>query len=460
MSRAEREQSRAEVELVERAEELSVLADCLADVKEHSRGRLVLVRGEAGVGKTALFERFCDACPTSVRILSAGCDALFTPRPLGPLLDVARTIGGEFEEMVEGAAAPHDVAGALLEELQSCAPSVLVLEDLHWADEATLDVVRLMSRRSETAPALVLASYRNEALERSYLLRLVLGEIPARGSVLRLSLDCLSRDAVRELANSAGVDGDELYEMTGGNPFYVTEALAARSERVPATVRDAVHARAARLSAPARALLDAVAIAPQRTELWLLDALADTPQDALTECVGSGMLVTDTAGVAFRHELARLAIEDSLGSPRDWTSTAARSPRSRNHPRVSPTSPGFPTTPRRRPTRRRFCALRRLRRRERAQSAHTARARRNMRGPSNSPTRLPPPSAQRCSPTMDASACSPIRPTRHSELCTRQSRFTASFAMSLPRPKTSDCSRGHSGAPVTPPSRARRRARP
>jgi DNA-binding CsgD family transcriptional regulator/tetratricopeptide (TPR) repeat protein len=312
VSRAEREQMRQDVDLVERSDELSVLADCLADVTEHARGRLVLLRGEAGVGKTSLLRHFCATCPTRVRILWAGCDALFTPRPLGPLLDVARTTGGQLQKLVESSAAPHDVAAALLEELRSSAPTVLVLEDLHWADEATLDVVRLMSRRSEAVPALVLASYRDETLGPSYLLRLVLGEIPARGSVVRLSLDCLTRDAVHELADSSGVNGDELYDTTGGNPFFVTEALAARTERVPATVRDAVQARAARLTPPARALLDAVAIAPQRTELWLLEALVDAPPDALAECLGSGVLVVDATGVAFRHELARLAIEDSL----------------------------------------------------------------------------------------------------------------------------------------------------
>lgn len=309
-------QTDCESELREREHELSVLNDCLGDVTERSRGRLVLVRGEAGVGKTALLRHFCDRCPQRVRTLWAGCDALFTPRPLGPLLDVAKATGGKLEEMIRSTAPPHDVLGALIAELESDAPSVLVLEDLHWADEATLDVVRLLSRRSETVPALVLASYREEQVERAPLLRLVLGEIPARGPVVRLALDCLSRQAVLELGDAAGIDADELYEMTAGNPFFVTEALAARTERVPATVREAVLARAARLSEGARALLDAVSITPQPTEPWLLQALADPPADSLAQCLGSGILVGDGEGVAFRHELARLAIEASLAPDR------------------------------------------------------------------------------------------------------------------------------------------------
>ena len=208
------------------------------------------------------------------------------------------------------------VANALLRELEHRAPTVLVLEDLHWADEATLDVLRLVGSRAESVPALVVATYRDEQLARSDPLRIVLGELPTRGSVTRLTLDRLSREAVAALSRGSALDADELYELTAGNPFFVTEALAAQTERVPATVRDAVLARAARLTPPARSLLEAAAIVPRRVELWLLEQLEEIPAGSLEECLSAGMLVADMDGVAFRHELARLAVEQSLAPDR------------------------------------------------------------------------------------------------------------------------------------------------
>ena len=302
--------------LLERSEELSALAECLSSVVERSRGRLVLVGGEAGIGKTALVQRFCDGLGASVRILWAACDPLFTPRPLGPLLDLARATDGELRTEVEGGAEPHVVANALLRELEHPAPTVLVLEDVHWADEATLDVLRLVGRRAETVPALVTATYRDEQLARSHPLRIVLGELPTRGTITRLKLDGLSRGAVIALSQGSTLDADELYALTAGNPFFVTEALAAQTERVPPTVRDAVLARAARLTPPARSVLEAAAIVPRRVELWLLERLAQVPAGSLEECLSAGMLAADTDGVAFRHELARLAMEESLAPDR------------------------------------------------------------------------------------------------------------------------------------------------
>jgi DNA-binding CsgD family transcriptional regulator len=299
-------------ELVERSEELSALRESLAAVCERSRGRLVFVRGDAGIGKTALLRSFCAGQGPRVRVLWAACDPLHTPRPLGPLLDVARVTGGELDERVERGDKPHDVANALLRELEVMSPTVLVLEDVHWADAATLDVTRLVARRVEEAPALLVASYRDEELGPTHPLRVVLGELPPNGAVTRLELAALSREAVATMGAPRGVDVDELYERTGGNPFFVTEALAADAEEVPHTVRDAVHARAARLSPPARALLDAAATIPERAELWLLEALVGGTVGDIGECLSSGMLTGAGDRVGFRHELARLAIEGSL----------------------------------------------------------------------------------------------------------------------------------------------------
>src|SRR5205823_10252520 len=134
---------------------------------------------------------------------------------------------------------------------QARAPTVFVLEDAHWADEATLDVLRLLARRLETVPALIVASYRDDELDRSHPLRIMMGELATSHTIERMKLAALSPDAVAQLAEPHGVDAEQLYSKTGGNPFFVVEALASRSEEIPDTVRDAVLARAARLSAAA-----------------------------------------------------------------------------------------------------------------------------------------------------------------------------------------------------------------
>lgn len=302
--------------LLERADELATLAAALRDVGRSRRGQMLLVSGEAGVGKTALVREFCDVHAASAPILRCACDPLFTPRPLGPLLDLAEEVGGELGSVVESGAMPYEVANALFAELRARTPTVFVLEDVHWADEATLDVLRLVARRVETVPSLVVASYRDDELDATHPLRIVVGELATIDRVARIGLSRLSAEAVAELAQPYGVDPDELYRTTAGNPFFLVEALASGADRIPETVRDAVLARAARLCPDSRELLDAVAVVPPQAELWLLEALAGESMGNLDECLTSGMLRFEPHGVAFRHELARLAVEESVPAHR------------------------------------------------------------------------------------------------------------------------------------------------
>jgi DNA-binding CsgD family transcriptional regulator len=300
------------VGLLERSGQLKVLGETLAEVAGSSRGRVILVVGEAGIGKTALLGRFCAGVGGSARVLWAGCDPLFTPRPLGPVLDLARVLGGELAARAASGARPWEVAAALLGEL-GAGPSVLVLEDVHWADEATLDVVRLVGRRVADVPVLLVLSWRDDELDRSHPLRIVLGDLPGSDRVTRLALAGLSPRAVAELAGPAGVDAGELHRWTAGNPFFVTEVLAAGTKLVPHSVRDAVLGRAARLGAAAREALDAAAVVPGPAELWLLDALAPAAGTAaLDECLDAGMVVLAGGRVEFRHQIARQVVEESL----------------------------------------------------------------------------------------------------------------------------------------------------
>jgi DNA-binding CsgD family transcriptional regulator len=300
--------------LLERGEAMSYLTGLLAGVRSGSDGQLVLVGGEAGVGKTSLLRSFCEAQDESVRIAWGACEPLRTPRPLGPLSDVADACGGELAALVAAGARAHEVVSGLLRELRRRGPTVLVLEDVHWADEATLDVLVLIAARLAPVPALVFATYRDDEVDRAAEFRAVLGELARRPG--RIKLEPLSPAGVWDLAEPYGVDGEELYRRTGGNPFFVTEALAAGGERIPATVRDAVRAREARLSEPARRLLEAVAVIPGQVDLHLLDALAGELVDRLEECLTSGMLTAGATDVAFRHELARLAIEEAIAPNR------------------------------------------------------------------------------------------------------------------------------------------------
>jgi class 3 adenylate cyclase/tetratricopeptide (TPR) repeat protein len=303
--------------LLERDDATSVLAESLGDVVRTRCGRLVSLTGEAGVGKTALLRRFCSEQHDAPRLVWGACDPLFTPRPLGPIVDVAEVTGGELLHVVDEGAKPQAVAAALIRELTVRGPTVLVLEDLHWADEATLDVIALLGRKIETVPALLVLTYRDDELDRRHPLRIVLGAFARARALRRVDLAPLSRAALARLAEPRGIDPEELYRRTGGNPFFVMEALAGGDGgEVPTTVREAVLARVASLSARAEALLEAAAVAPPHVPLWLLEALADGDLDALDECLTSGMLVHGVEGVAFRHELARLALEDSLSPTR------------------------------------------------------------------------------------------------------------------------------------------------
>jgi DNA-binding CsgD family transcriptional regulator len=280
------------------------------------QGRVASVSGEAGIGKTSLIEHFIHIHRDSVRVLWGACDSLFTPRPLGPLHDIALQLDGKLPELLHSGADRQDIFSACLAEFQNF-PSIVVFEDVHWADEATLDLIKFLGRRIQRTSTLFILTYREDELVPAHPLHLAFGDI-SRASILRLPLLPLSQSSVMILARAAKQDErvNDLYETTGGNPFFVTEALASEGERLPATVRDAVLARAERLSPSARMVLDTAAIVPGRIEDWLLNQLISPSPAAVEECVERGMLSTSRHSFAFRHELARRSIEDALSPSR------------------------------------------------------------------------------------------------------------------------------------------------
>jgi len=295
------------MELLEREECLADLAECLA-AAVHG-GRIALVGGEAGIGKTALLQEFSNR-QRLARVLWGACDALFTPRPLAPLYDIARQTQGALLTALNSGANRDEVFTAALDELERT-ETLVVLEDMHWADEATLDLFKYLGRRIHRTGSMLAVTYRNDEVGPRHPLRFVIGDLP-RASTSRISLAALSELAVEQLARRAGRSSKGLHGVTGGNPFFVTEVLAAVADTVPITVRDAVLARAARLSVAAREIAELVCVVPGKTEGWLLELAARPDEASIEGCLGIGMVRYEDASLAFRHELARRALEDSL----------------------------------------------------------------------------------------------------------------------------------------------------
>lgn len=268
-------------------------------------GVLAFVEGEAGIGKTALLRALADGQRAGTPVYWGACDALQTPRPLGPLYEIAMQAGGELQSALDTGMDRLRVFTALLDLLRR-RPSLVLMEDLHWADEATLDLLRYLGRRIERTRSLVVASFRSDEITSSHPLRLVLGDLATTG-VQRFVPQPLSVDAISKLAEQT-VDAAMIHRVTGGNPFFATEVLVAGGQGVPVTIRDAVLARAARLHSSARAILDAAAVAGPRIEPWLLHELAGTENKFVDECLTTGVLCVNDGLFAFRHELARQAI--------------------------------------------------------------------------------------------------------------------------------------------------------
>jgi DNA-binding CsgD family transcriptional regulator/tetratricopeptide (TPR) repeat protein len=299
--------------LVERDAELSTLERCLVQVALTGEGAVIFIGGEAGVGKTALVHKLASGCTHGEHVLYGSCEPLLAPRPFGPFIDLGEALAGDLSELIAEGAKPHAVASALLRDLsRDDTSSLVVLEDLHWADEATLDVVRLTARRLSDVNALMVVTYRNDELGRWHPLRTLIGELGASQRILRMSLTPLSLEAVRVLAAPFDADAELLYGRTDGNPFFVTQLLTSVGETLPDTVTDAVLARAARLSPSARSVLEAIAIAGPQVEPWLLDRITGPVKEELAECTEGGMIISGRGAVSFRHELLREAIGSAV----------------------------------------------------------------------------------------------------------------------------------------------------
>jgi predicted ATPase/DNA-binding CsgD family transcriptional regulator len=292
------------VELLERDGPLTVLAEA-REAAARGDGRVVVVVGEPGIGKTALVTRFVDGLEPGARAFVGACDHLSIPRPLGAIHDLAG-LSPALEDALLARAAPDDVHRLLLTELAlPPQPTVLVLEDVHWADEATLDVITLVARRIGSLPALLILTCRD-------------GEAPAGHPVHAavapastvLDLEPLSAAAVASLS---GDGAEAVYAATGGNPFYVTELLASRTaEELPRSIVNAVRGRLARLAESERRLVELVSVVPNRVAASVLDAVLPDWPTVAEEPERRALLEVQPRYVRFRHELARNAVRSGI----------------------------------------------------------------------------------------------------------------------------------------------------
>ena len=299
-------------ELLEREEFLQQLDEKLARARTGA-GKAVFISGEAGIGKSALIGAFFARVPSGTVVARGFCEALSTPRALGPVLEILSRLGlkspSEIEPSYSREAAFNEALARLRVAEQE---TIVVLEDLHWADEASLDFVRFLGRRIGQTRALLLTTHREDEAGSRHPLRRMLGDLGGE-HVTRMRLPPLSPAAVNALALRKDRDGAHLYALTGGNAFLVTELLSSPGEEVPATVQDSLIARLARCVPAAQRACELVALSPGGLELPLLVRLMsgeDNPSGAIDEAVERGLLVHDRGSLTFRHELARRAIEE------------------------------------------------------------------------------------------------------------------------------------------------------
>lgn len=189
--------------------------------------------------------------------------------------------------------------------------TVVAIEDVQWADEATLDLPSYLSRRIQYVHVLLLVTYRDDGIMANNPLRLTLGAFASQRATRRLSLPSLSAAGVATLAQGTGIDPTELHRLTAGNPFFVSEVLEAGNDALPPSIRDAVLARARTLGTPARDALEVAALIGSRMQSELLVSLVHNPL-VVDELISHGLLIKDGDDLRFRHEIARVAIEAAV----------------------------------------------------------------------------------------------------------------------------------------------------
>jgi len=298
-------------ELIERADFLNSLQMKFESVTE-GEGHCILLSGEAGIGKTSLIKSFYNEKKDNCKIYQGTCDALFTPRPLAPIYDIIWQIQKDTQENEL-----HNVERSLLfNQLfigleQQKKPVIIIIEDIHWADEATLDFIKFFARRISRIHCLFILSYRDNEILDNHPLRNVLGQLPS-DSLTRLQLQHLSRHAVEKMAEERGYKGEDVFSISGGNPFYVTEILASYSPGVPDNIKDAILSVYHRQEKGTKNAWEICSVIPEGLEISRFAKIKASWDEGMDHCFALQIIIVKKNRVVFKHELYRRTIEGSL----------------------------------------------------------------------------------------------------------------------------------------------------
>ena len=270
-----------------------------------------MLSGEAGIGKTALVRAFCQEHSHHAKVYTGICDALFTPRPLAPLYDIIWQIW-EDDWKKES---PEDRTTLFTDFLhrfdQQPGPSLLVFEDIHWADEATIDFIKFLARRINRLRCLFILTWRDEEIHALHPLKQLLGQLPPH-SFTRIQLPPLSRNAVESLAKTRGYRGEDVYGISGGNPFYVNEILASYSPGIPDNIKDSILSVFNRLDNNTRRVCELLSVLPTGLETDYLGELEPQYATDLAGCIETKIILLKDNRLFFKHELYRRTIEYAL----------------------------------------------------------------------------------------------------------------------------------------------------
>ncbi|HEY0677988.1 MAG TPA: AAA family ATPase [Chitinophagaceae bacterium] len=275
-------------------------------------GHCIFIGGEAGIGKTSLVKEFCKSQKDGCRIYQGACDSLFTPRPLAALYDIMWQINSDLWPNSYAIENRSDLFAGFFREMSNQSErSLIVFEDIQWADEATLDFIKFFARRITQLRCLFILTYRDNEIHSKHPLRNVLGQLPS-DSFTRMQLEPLSRPAVEKMVLDKGYSGEDVYSITGGNPFYVTEILSSYNQVVPDNIKDSILSAYNRTAEGTRRIWELLSVSPTGFELTYLEKFDPLYASAIEDSLELKILFLKDGLIFFKHELFRRAIETSL----------------------------------------------------------------------------------------------------------------------------------------------------
>ncbi len=299
------------MELIERDGFLEILQTQFKNIAA-GEGHCVFVSGEAGIGKTSLVRAFCKEHKDDCAIYQGACDALFTPRPLAPLFDIIWQVNSELWPKSHTLEKRAELFTAFFHELvNQNQKTIIVFEDIHWADEATLDFIKFFAKRISQLSCLFILTYRDDETTFYPAVRNVLGQLPA-DNFERLHLTPLSREAVTNMAIDRGYNGEDVFAISGGNPFYVNEILASYSPGVPENIKDSILSVYDQQEEGTKHAWQICSVIPEGLEINRFAKLKSSWDDGMDNCFALKIIIVKNDRIIFKHELYRRTIEASL----------------------------------------------------------------------------------------------------------------------------------------------------